>query len=77
MSRRARRNHATAYEKGKDSGGTAMKVLSRDETSLWCHQHQISLSDFGLPEKWGQTIFALLSWRALVAPSPTRPGDSH
>jgi hypothetical protein len=27
-----------------------MKMLSRDETGLWCRQHQISLNDFGLPE---------------------------
>jgi hypothetical protein len=28
-----------------------MKVLSREETTLWCNQYEIALSDFGLPER--------------------------
>jgi hypothetical protein len=28
-----------------------MRVFSREETSLWCRQHHISLSDRGLPER--------------------------
>jgi hypothetical protein len=27
-----------------------MKVLSREETVLWCDQHEIALNKFGLPE---------------------------
>jgi hypothetical protein len=30
-----------------------MKVLSRGETSLWCHRHQIGLDDYGLPDRSG------------------------
>jgi hypothetical protein len=35
----------------KTFGGNAMKVLSREETCLWCSQHEIALSDTGLPER--------------------------
>jgi hypothetical protein len=28
-----------------------MKVLSREETVAWCGEHEIALSDFGLPER--------------------------
>jgi hypothetical protein len=28
-----------------------MKVLSKEETSLWCSRHEIALSDSGLPER--------------------------
>ncbi len=28
-----------------------MKILSREETALWCSQHEIALDDFGRPER--------------------------
>src|SRR5439155_21830191 len=28
-----------------------MKILSRQETIIWCGQHEIALNDFGLPER--------------------------
>jgi hypothetical protein len=31
--------------------GKIMKTLSRKETSVWCSQHEIALSDFGLPKR--------------------------